>query len=73
MWLTIKHPLIIVAAFALLPLVFRLGIYIENSILRKTADESADTAALTRAEERITAIILEELIDGLHVVEEQRK
>jgi lipoprotein-anchoring transpeptidase ErfK/SrfK len=57
MWLTIKHAFIIVAAFALLPLVFLLGIYVENSILRKTADESADTAALTRAEERITAII----------------
>jgi lipoprotein-anchoring transpeptidase ErfK/SrfK len=29
----------------------------ENSLFRKTADESADTTALTRAEERITAII----------------
>jgi hypothetical protein len=29
----------------------------ENSLLRKTADESVDTTALTRAEERITAII----------------
>jgi lipoprotein-anchoring transpeptidase ErfK/SrfK len=29
----------------------------ENSLLRKTADESADTVALTRAEGRITAII----------------
>jgi lipoprotein-anchoring transpeptidase ErfK/SrfK len=30
MWLTIKHALIIVAAFALLPLVFRLGIYVRR-------------------------------------------
>jgi lipoprotein-anchoring transpeptidase ErfK/SrfK len=60
MRLTIKRVLIIVAAFTLSLLVFRLGMYmrrITESTLRKTADESADTAALTRAEERITAII----------------
>jgi len=49
MWLTIKCALIIVAAFALLPLVFRLGIYVrritESTSHVPTEDHSSSQAS----------------------------
>ena len=44
----------------------------ENSLLRKTADESAATAALTRAEERITAIIGAPATEQLYALARER-
>jgi lipoprotein-anchoring transpeptidase ErfK/SrfK len=44
----------------------------ENSLLRKTADESVDTAALTRAEERITAIIGTPATEQLYALASER-
>jgi hypothetical protein len=49
MWLTIKHAIIIVAAFALLLLVFRLGIYVrriaESTSHVPTEDHSSPQAS----------------------------
>jgi lipoprotein-anchoring transpeptidase ErfK/SrfK len=45
----------------------------EKSLLRKTADESADAAALTRAEERITAIIGTLATEQLYALARERR
>lgn len=45
----------------------------ENSLRGKTADESADTAVLTRAEERITAIIGTPATEQLYALARERR
>lgn len=45
----------------------------ENSLMRNAADESASTAALTRAEERITAIIGAPAAERLYALARERR